>query len=102
MYLCDDLFVCLCLCLCLGVFVFVFVCGCGCVCVYLRKKTMRREVNLFCTKKREKKGAKCEINKIIVYTSYNNRAYSNRAYMHDYCNKCVNMHSFRRTDVEDF
>ena len=22
--------------------------------------------------------------------------------MHGYCSKCVNMHSFRRTDVEDF
>ena len=74
---------------------FVFVCGC--VCVYLRKKMIRREVSLFCTKKRGKKGAKREINKIMGYTSY-----SNRAYMHSYCNKCVNMHSFRRIDVEDF
>ena len=22
--------------------------------------------------------------------------------MHGYCSKCVNMHGFRRTDVEDF
>ena len=45
---------------------------CGCVCVYLRKKKMGEEK--FETKfilhreEREKKGEKCEINKIIVYT----------------------------------
>ena len=58
---------------------------------------MRREVSLFCTKKERKKGTKREINKIMVYISY-----SNHAYMHSYCSKYVNIHSFRMTDVEDF
>ena len=59
---------------------------------------MRREVSLFCTKNRErKKGTKREINKIMVYTSY-----GNRAYIHSYCSKCINIYSFRRTEVEDF
>ena len=44
-YLCVDLSVCLCLWLCVGVFVFM----------YLRKKTTRREVSLFCSKKGGKK-----------------------------------------------
>ena len=48
-------------------------------------------------KRERKKGAKREINKITVYTSY-----SNRAYMRGYYNKCVNMHIFRRTNVENF
>ena len=58
-------------CLCVGVFVCwfvcvdVFVCGCGCVCVHLRKKKMRREKSSLCTKKREKKKVRTEINKII-------------------------------------
>ena len=96
MYLCDDLSVCLC------ISVMICLCVCVCVCVYLRKKTMRREASLFCTKKRERKGAKREINKIKGYTSYTNRAYMHGYCMHSYCSKYVNMHSFRRIDVEDF
>ena len=61
---------------------------------------MRREVSMFCTKKREKKGAKREINKIMVYTSYSNHAYLHA--LHGYYSKCVNIHSFRKIDVEDF
>ena len=43
----------------------------GCVCVYQRKKKMMRErrcLSWFCRwrREREKKGAKCEINKILV------------------------------------
>ena len=40
---------------------------CECVCVHLRKNEMRRgkSLTLLCTKKREKKRCKPEINKII-------------------------------------
>ena len=61
---------------------------------------------MFCTKKRErkkkrkKKEAKREINKIMVHTSYSNHAYLHA--LHDYYSKCVNIHSFRNADVEDF
>ena len=47
-------------------------------------------------KRERKKGAKRKINKITVYTSYNNRAY-----MRGYYSKCVNIHNFR-TSVENF
>ena len=53
----------------------VLACLCGCVCVYQRKKKMmreRRSLSWFCRWRRErekKKGAKCEINKIIGYTT---------------------------------
>ena len=77
-------------CLCVGVFVFVFVCIWG-------KRRSGEKLVCFAQRKERKKGAKCEINKIMVYTSY-----SNRAYMHGYYSKCVNIHSFRRTDVNYF
>ena len=82
-YLCDDLSVCLCLCLCL--------------CISKEKDDEERRQFVLQKEERGKKSAKHEINKIMVYTSYNNGAY-----MHGYCSKCVNIHSFRRIDVEDF
>ena len=30
------------------------------------------------------------------------QSYSDRVYMHGYCSKCTNMHTFRSTDVEHF
>ena len=62
----------------------ICLCGCVCVwvclCVYKEKEDdkERRSLRLssFCIEKREreKKGAKCEINKIIVYIdNYSNR-----------------------------
>ena len=68
-YLSVGLFVWVCLCVgvfvCWFVYVDVFVCEC--VCVHLRKEKMRRgkSLSLLCTKKREKKRCKPEINKII-------------------------------------
>ena len=53
--------------MCGCVCVLICLCGCGCVCVHLRKKKMRRgkSLSLLCTKKREKKMVRTEINKII-------------------------------------
>lgn len=47
----------------------------------------------FCKwRKEKKKGAKCEINKIIGYTS----TVIIYIYMHGYYSKCINIHNFRR------
>ena len=62
----------------MGVFISVLICLCGCVCVWVclcvseeKEDEERRSLRLssFCMEKREKKNAKCEINKIIVYTT---------------------------------
>ena len=83
----------------------MLICLCVCVCVWVclrlcvseEKDDEERSQYVLHKEEREKKGAKCEINKIMVYTSY-----CNHAYMHGYCSKCVNIHNFRKTDVEDF
>ena len=68
-----------------------------CLCVSEEKDDKERSQFVLHKEKREKKGVKCEINKIMVYTNY-----SNYAYIHSYYSKCVNIQSFRRTDVKYF
>ena len=82
------------ICLCVCVWVWVWVCLCLCV---SEKKDDEERSHFVLHKEERKKCAKREINKIMVYTSY-----SNHTYIDDYCSKCVNMHNFRRTDMEDF
>ena len=64
----------------MGVFISMLICLCECVCVWVclclcvseeKEDEERRSLRLssFCMEKREKKNAKCEINKIIVYTT---------------------------------
>ena len=62
---------------------------------------VRREVSLFCTKEREekkkKKGAKREINKMMmIYTSYITM------HMYGYYNKSGNIYNFKMIDMENF
>ena len=109
-YFCVDVFVCGCVCvfLCWFVCVDMFVCGCGCVCVCVYiwgKRRWGKEKLVHFAWKREKKNAKCEINKIIIYIAtviVHIHSYNNCADMYSYCNKCVNIHNFRMIDVRDF
>ena len=57
----------------------------------------RRCVGFADGEEREKKGMKCEINKILVC-----KAKVNRAQMHDYCSTFVYMQNFASTNVGVF